>query len=204
MKKIIYDINDTEIAKYSAIREKNDILLYYVNIARLILTANESQSSEHSKYVKIIVDDFSRVFMRLGKDKIISFTFPFNLINGELYINDISIDNYVLAVFESILRKSINEKVSFYDALCEKNYDNEFPEYDDEFLLKLYFYLISYDSGYFRVDHDKENAKYNHPIDHVDLFYSQKCTCKLGFNNRPEDSFIVEMVNNRLPRKKII
>lgn len=142
--------------------------------------------------------------MRLGKDKIISFTFPFNLINGELYINDISIDNYVLAVFESILRKSINEKVSFYDALCEKNYDNEFPEYDDEFFLKLYFYLISYDSGYFRVDHDKENAKYNHPIDHVDLFYSQKCTCKLGFNNRPEDSFIVEMVNNRLPRKKII
>lgn len=204
MKKIIYDINDTEIAKYSAIREKNDILLYYVNIARLILTANESQSREHSKYVKIIVDDFSRVFMRLGKDKIISFTFPFNLINGELYINDISIDNYVLAVFESILRKSINEKVSFYDALCEKNYDNEFPEYDDEFLLKLYFYLISYDSGYFRVDHDKENAKYNHHIDHVDLFYSQKCTCKLGFNNRPEDSFIVEMVNNRLPRKKII
>lgn len=204
MKKIIYDINDTEIAKYSAIREKNDILLYYVNIARLILTANESQSREHSKYVKIIVDDFSRVFMRLGKDKIISFTFPFNLINGELYINDISIDNYVLAVFESILRKSINEKVSFYDALCEKNYDNEFHEYDDEFFLKLYFYLISYDSGYFRVDHDKENAKYNHPIDHVDLFYSQKCTCKLGFNNRPEDSFIVEMVNNRLPRKKII
>lgn len=117
MKKIIYDINDTEIAKYSAIREKNDILLYYVNIARLILTANESQSREHSKYVKIIVDDFSRVFMRLGKDKIISFTFPFNLINGELYINDISIDNYVLAVFESILRKSLNEKVSFYDAL---------------------------------------------------------------------------------------
>lgn len=99
---------------------KNDILLYYVNIARLILTANESQSREHSKYVKIIVDDFSRVFMRLGKDKIISFTFPFNLINGELYINDISIDNYVLAVFESILRKSLNEKVSFYDALCEK------------------------------------------------------------------------------------
>ena len=48
-------------------------------------------------------------------------------------------------------------------------------------------YLLSFESGYLRYDHDEDENREDpilHPVDHIDLFYSSNSTFKIGLQDR--------------------
>lgn len=204
MKKLIFNIGPLEIEKYKYIKTQNDVLLFYINIARLFYAAEPDKHINNKTYAEILIDNYSRVFLKMSENKICSFNFPFSLIDDVLYIGDIKYDQYMLTILERLIKDTEEKKLPFFNVVFEGNYEYEFPEYDIDQIIKAYSYLCKFDCGYFRVEHDvnNENGDY-HPTDHIDFYFSQKNTLKLGFSNRPNDQMIKEICDNSKKRKFI-
>ena len=84
----------------------------------------------------------------------------------------------------SIVKSIENMLDVFMDTMNEfEILDNNYAQFCWELLL----YLLSFESGYLRYDHDEDENREDpilHPVDHIDLFYSSNSTFKIGLQDR--------------------
>lgn len=191
MKKCEFNAPSIIIGYNSSIRDKISIIRILISVIRYLNTGQEigeqkeSEKEMPSIHITICIDKMSRVFLE-EKDKIHSFAFPFTIIkqdaNYVVQFLGIDITSPVCAVMEATFYKIIESSSvedivgNFWDAVRESEVDDE----DRDLCCQLLTYLLSFEPGYVRYDHDEVNA--GHPIDHLDINYTNMATFKLPLN----------------------
>lgn len=186
------------------IRSKKDLVLMLLDtIDALYLGENMIEDAQGTIIVK--VSRMSRVFYELG-DKMFSIVFPFSLDKNsdpKYCIFDSVTERIVDARTVSFMRtiiKDIDLVSSTFEQLLEQVYFNADSEkFDYEFIdgcCKIILRLFTTESGYIRYDYDVEHQNgIRHPLNHLDINYSSKCTYKLGLYNRIVMSQFIELLD---------
>lgn len=147
------------------------------------------------------VDKMSRLFFRdaVG-EKVFSIHFPFftqaiseaidsplefTAKNGEVLDERCTSD--LISVFSS--GHGLFDEDEYFDAVSDGSSHRK--ELKD-----ILMDLLSYESGYIRFDQDPANEAGNrHPLNHIDVFYSQSTTFKLGLDKKPRFDEITDILD---------
>lgn len=210
MKRYNFKITGSLKKEFGSIREKSDIIKFLLNIMQYIssLPLKEliySESNEIKSGLVIHIDKMSRIFY-CEENKIHTFQLPF-IVNTEnenisFCYKDQTIDNKTLAILLSIFLKQTQITKSldlaldiFMNTMEEFCVDNQ---YYSNYCWDLIIFLLSFEPGYLRYDHDSHPDRmdpYMHPLDHLDLFYSSNNTFKIGLNSRINQNNLIDLMD---------
>lgn len=178
---------------FRPIREKKDCILLLLYTLDLLLIAMPLSGNAQGRLV-IKNSKMSRAFY-FFKDKYYSILFPFTLEEKEkgsymIYdsVTDLEVNNREISLMRNIL-----DRIDFANSTVETMlegiyYDMEGEEYagsEIERCWSLLMRMFSLELGYIRYDYDPEHTNGDfHPLHHLDVNYSSKCTYKLGLRER--------------------
>lgn len=198
----------------SAIRNKSGIVKLLINIVRYLIIYHVKpleeltiQDSTTSIVLILNVAKMSRILI-CENDKIHTFQFPFNLIisddNTKIYYNHIELDSGILAILSTTFidlddGQSI-EKIleNYWEAISNLEID----ENDVRIYSGLITYLLSFEPGYLRFDYDDNEDRANvtnHPVNHLDIYYTNNNTFKIGLNNKLNYNQMIDILDITKP-----
>ena len=208
MKKIEFELSDLLYGKAMLpIRTKDDLLRLLAHTIKFLIFYPSIDTTMIAKDKKLIlyIDKMSRLFFCV-KNKMFSFCFPFRVrVNPE--DNSISIgfqDRFEFDSITSSLLLAILEQEDFFNGTLEnvsekilqEIIENEWENIDLNDVYELVKYLMLFEPGYLRYDHDEEHENgAMHPEHHLDIFFSSSGTMKLGLKNRIESEWFIDLVN---------
>lgn len=212
MKRYEFDLPDLLYKQAcEPIRDKYKLLTLLVQtIKYLIITPISSIPSSSCEHKLIVyVDKMSRLLYCM-KDKIFSFQFPLKICesNDEKYISiqdqnnliiDSKISSFLLTIFQSedIKDSNLSNKVA------ERIIDYDLYSFEHQ-LNNLVKYLIMFEPGYIRYDNDIVHINgMQHPEYHLDLFYSENSTMKLGLHDSIDYNWLLDIMNTKTNCKYI-
>lgn len=193
MKTYVYDIESGMIHYNSSIRSRFTIIRILLDILRYLFRTSPASISKIPKSLDIDkirlvihIDKMSRIFIH-ENNKIHTFHFPF-ILNVENEKNILSfrgfqITNATCSILEAVFSEMSEDEP--LDKLLERYWsvseDIVAPKEEYEMYSKLITYLLSFDIGYLRFDHDEIRANDSiHPKNHIDINYTNGTTFKLG------------------------
>lgn len=200
MKRIVLKVSKTRINYTSAIRGRNDVIAIILKIMNIIMQIDIQENydrdldevEENDIGVILTIDRMSRIFLVL-ENKIHSFQIPFRLkIDKGRYVfcsQGIDIDNLTLSFLNSVYNK-LDEDYDF--CALEDSFLGEVVNYHIEqnsipFVSSLVGTLQTFEIGYLRYDYDDDPTRIDvitHPINHLDINFTNSATYKIGLNNR--------------------
>lgn len=174
----IYDFQENDF--FSPIRNKSSYVKVIALAARqLLLNLGPSKAPCNAK-MKLIVDKMSRLFFyKEGKYFSISFPFSVDINNSEVtelttYSGKIINNKSISAIISILDSEEFQANLSLIEFYIEPNS----IESDGIFLLEE---MLMIEPSYIRYDVDVANQKGKlHPLNHLDINYSQYSTFKLG------------------------
>lgn len=191
-----FEIGKFHINKFcKPIRSKIDLLRFLMEAVKIIISTSKCNLNISENYIVLKIDKMSRLFFVLG-NKIFSISFPFALKENEDSYDIVSksscfqhsIDNTitsnVIAFLNTIEETNISCSIDFASLIEESGSSIDiFP------LIKE---LLLLEDGYIRYDYDELNYKkavdkgcpHLHPLNHLDIFYTNTQTFKLGLDDR--------------------
>lgn len=212
MKEYYIRFSKSFIVSSGSIRKQLDVIKIWLLVTKYLnmISLNELLCAPEDADMIIYVDKMSRMFLR-QENKIHSMQYPFNIKEGEKNLEtsfqEIKIDNQLIAIIFAILESNKKKSESIDNMLdCFMEAMEEFGIRDGHYAQdcwKILMYLGMFEPGYLRYDHDeKENQenKENHPIDHIDFYFSSNNTFKLGLKkpiNYDELKRILDIKNSR-------
>jgi len=182
---------------FTPIRDKIEYARVIVLGARQLLLNLETEGYDTNSKMKLVVDKMSRLFFYMDK-KYFSISFPFTAIINESEVIELtsysgkSIDNKSISAVISILDSpDFKLNPSLIDYYIEPNS----IESSGVFLLEEIFL---FEPSYIRYDLDPNhvNGKF-HPINHLDINYSQYSTFKLGLNETITERYFENLQNTK-------
>lgn len=190
---------------FFALREKDDFIRLLLETIKFIsIYKYDSVTTKFNLVLKI--DKMSR-FIFTSPDKHFSIVCPFKIkeinIDGKksylFYLKDNTEISHLLMsratgiLNEQIFSKNLNDFI-------EKVFDD--CSYIDEPLWNLLKHLYLLESGYLRFDHDNEGENGDiHPLNHLDIYYSDDVTFKIGLKKKITHNEMIDLLNNNLERK---
>lgn len=201
------ELDSTSVSTFfptSRIKDKFRIIEIILESARYILHAKREKTARGLYKLIFFRDKMSRIFF-VSDDKVYSVIFPFNLKidNGILtlnYKNMLEIDSLALSNLIILLKNPLIQSEScldFIDPILDL--ESEHPEK----YWMLFKDLLTTEDGYIRYDKDligyneakKKKREHRHPIHHLDIFYTNAATFKIGLNNAIIDRDFIDTVN---------
>lgn len=187
----------------SPVRNRMDILYLILDTINL-LSFDCIEENQKGKLI-IKVDKMSRIFIYLD-EKYFSFIFPFSLEEkdmGKYYIYDntldLEIDNKIISLLRSMLRKIDYASQSLEEILESIYYDSmdeEYSSFDMDSGWRIIMKLLTAEPGYIRCDFDMERQNGRiHPLNHLDINYSTGCSYKLGLKKRWDLQEFIDMLD---------
>lgn len=212
MKAYGIDINPTLIHYNASIRNKLGIIQLLIEISSFLKVADMQLLEELPETIEaakirliLYVDKMSRIFI-VEKDKIHSFFLPFSLQaesnKYRLFFNGYEITPASCAVMSATFNGlpidiSVEEILESYWDISE---DFDISEEEKKFYGKLISYLLSFEPGYLRFDHDESHKnKIIHPDNHIDFNYTDGASFKLGLNNPLTYNDLIEILDITKP-----
>lgn len=207
-----YDLNPGIINYDSSFRNKVSIVNILIEVARFInisvpQSASELATQLDSDKIRLVlyIDKMSRIFIE-EIDKIHSFRLPFTLKveNGKyvLSFNNFQITNASCSILSSIFSE-LSEHTPIEKILelyWEVASDLSVPSEESEIHSQLIAYLLSFEAGYLRFDHDEVRAdKMYHPENHIDFNYTSGATFKFGLTKPITHQQLIDMINIATP-----
>lgn len=186
---------------FKPIRNKKDIIKLLMNTVKYIGT--EINIGERTgDYIFISIDDMNR-FIYQSDNKVFSIRSPFLVKQEEsslkFYTKNVEdIDNYLTSQVLSLINHDKFDTPSFFEfgEIIEEYFEN--PDKIWSFIME----LISYEDGYLRFDNDPDHADERmHPLNHLDVCYSNASTFKVGTYNKPCVNYMFELLNNNIESK---
>lgn len=187
MKRLLFDLDKFQLGYlFSAFRGKSNIISFWMRAVKTITAYAPPPVEMISGMMAIQIDKMQRIFVQHG-DKAFSASFPFSIkevdglitcsLRSGVEINS-KISSEVIAFLDATPAFSNGEILGFADDVMQMSDD------PDE-LWKVVSELVCADDGYVRLDHDpeREHGKL-HPLNHIDVFYSQGATFKIGLRNK--------------------
>lgn len=205
-----YDFNIPKYTKdkfFFNIREKKDVIFLLIETIKFI-KASPYISEDTDAKITIIISKMSRIFYILN-NKYFSIVFPFRIESNEKEYKFFLKDGTELTYeFLSKITELIENEAFFktFDDFIEEIFDNSntLPNLEEkiwDFIKEICF--LEY--GYLRYDYDLEHEKGNfHPLNHLDINYSNRTTFKLGLPKEITTQEFIEILDNTLERKFII
>lgn len=181
------------------IKDKYKIIEILLEACRYILY-NKKVAKARSQYKMILYKDKMSRLVFVGENKIYSITFPFNInqTKSEIsinYKNRLDIDSQNITTLLSILKSpTINSDncLEFIDPIV--SYDkNLWTTFRD---------LLILEDGYVRYDKDedgfqkakKDGHGNRHPLNHIDIFYTNQASFKLGLKQEYTDTDLIDLM----------
>lgn len=203
---------DFKIPKYTeekfffSIREKKDVILLLIETIKFI-KASPYISEDTDAKITITISRMSRIFYILN-NKYFSIIFPFRIETDEKEYRFFLKDGTELTYeFLSKITELIKNEAFFktFEDFIEEIFDknNILPNLEEkiwDFIKEICF--LEY--GYLRYDYDLEHENGNfHPLNHLDINYSNRTTFKLGLSKKITTQEFIEILDNTLERKFI-
>ncbi|MBB6004989.1 hypothetical protein [Arcicella rosea] len=182
------------------IKTKLQVVEILLEACRYILYNEKKENVKSDNKIIVQKNKMNRLFF-VGDSKMYSIYFPFNLhyedgieikIN---YKNLIDIDSYTISNLLSIIKNPaiLSENcLDFLDPILDfENQDNYWSILRD---------LLFSEDGYIRYDKDEQgykkaknsNQEHHHPLHHLDIFYTNHVTFKLGLE---KEIFEIELID---------
>ncbi|WP_421219023.1 hypothetical protein [Aeromonas jandaei] len=196
---------------FSPIRSNEDIYILLMNTIDFItiykslgIKSDESKIGE----ITVVVDKMSRIFYHSSM-KHFSVACPF-FIQEDDSSGGISFHSKgageVNTWITSITRRILSGKMHAYN--CVGSFADKVLDQDiyAENVWSLLSELFTFESGYLRYDIDPEPSRccpVNHPLHHIDLFFSNKATFKIGIERELTSDNFIDMLNNNTAVKYI-
>lgn len=193
VEKNIYTFQEKDF--FSAIRSKVDYAKIVILAARKLLLDVDVEKVQVQASMKLIVDKMSRLFFYQGK-KFYSISFPFLTIvqDGEVVRltsysgNDIESREISAAI--SILD---NEQFRLNPSLMDFPLD---PDGIDIYGVSILEEIFQSEPSYVRYDCDPKNENgILHPLNHLDVNYSQNSTFKIGLRKEINQAYFEDFHN---------
>jgi hypothetical protein len=205
-----FDINPSLIKTFfpeERIKDKFKILEILLEACRYMLY-NKGVTIARSQYKMILHKDKMSRLLFVGVNKIYSIAFPFNIIKITSdvvlinYKNQFDIDSQNISILLSLLKSpAINSEdcLEFIDPIT--NYSQN--------LWSTFRDLLLLEDGYIRYDKDEvgfEKAKtdgheHRHPLNHIDIFYTNQVTFKLGLNQEYTNKDLIDLMDRKTDSK---
>ena len=194
---IWFDIPDYKLSSLKApIRSKEDVISRLMDMIDIFSNSPE-RTTENSSFDQILLHiGGSKRFFVFFENHFYSIVCPFTIEEDKLEL---------FFRTESIyLNTGITSFVKGYIAIGEENaFSKEnLKEYslsltDSKDLIRT---LLTFSDGYLRYDYDKEHAdKILHPLNHLDLYYTNTSQIKLGLPTRLRRRKFIEIVEIEAP-----
>lgn len=194
MKEFDFPLDKFQIERLTMpIRTKRDVMLVWMNALKIISVYVEPHESQQIGMLSLRVAKMSRIFV-LSPAGSFSMSLPFSvkedegkIIFGSPFYPEI--DNFatssIIALLTSFDVLNAVSPEAFFDPVADLSEHHNF-------IWQLLLELMIADDGYLRVDHDpKRKNGLLHPLNHIDVFYSQRTTFKVGLERKHElDEFI--------------
>jgi len=169
----------------SSFRTKVDIIRFWMNSIKIMTAYAQPDASAVVAELQVRVNKMNRLFLS-SESKCFSVNFPFATLAQGAYLNFTSPS---CGVIDSKMSSDVLSILSGNALLAEEVLDFAEPILDvcdsgnrSWILLRD---LMMADDGYLRFDHDPKNQNGGlHPLNHIDVFYSQSSTFKIGLANK--------------------
>jgi len=182
------------------IKDKYKIIEILLEACRYMLY-NEKIPIARSPYKMILsIEKMSRLIF-VSENKLYSIYFPFNLTYSESeltmnYKNYLDIDSQNISILLSILKSPYLNSENCLDFI------DPIVNLDQSFWITLRDLLITED-GYIRYDKDEirfkeaqtKKEEHRHPLNHIDIFYSNQVTLKLGLSVEYVEDDLIDLMN---------
>jgi hypothetical protein len=182
------------------IKSKSHLIQLLAEISSLIISNIPVKNNKYGKCI-IRLENKRRIYFSINDaksnvNKHFSFNFPFNISeeNGLLKLEtmhrSIEIHSHHIAVIRALCSNDgFDEKLCRHGILLDftafvasvfEDLGLSFDFYEKD-INQILMELIMFEPGYIRFDNDEKNANGRiHPLNHLDIFYSQSTTFKLG------------------------
>lgn len=191
------------------LREKSDVIELLLNTIPEIIVDESLDKNLGS--CEIIIDKMSRIIYTLKKDGVVykkfSFAFPFNIRQEEnefskwvIFDNagreiNTQIVSILLILFnENLFNVDISldiEPLEFYERIYQAIKDIDAELYITEVVIWHFIRkLFLFEPGYLRYDFDEDPERcdeINHPLHHLDFYFSSNATLKVGIAKDNQD-----------------
>ncbi len=215
MKYYKFHISPQTIQYQRSIRNKASVIRLLLEISRFLLitpvklSASQKQPTADEIELILYIDKMSRVFL-VEPDKIHSFHFPFALREEgerfELSCQGFAISNATCSILAATFHSLTDENP--IEGILERYWEisSDFELSEDEMLLcgKLITFLLSFEPGYLRFDHDEIRSSSLHPVDHVDFNYTNGISFKFKISQKADPVYAIDVVNNATPCYSIL
>lgn len=209
MKKLELCIKRNLFNNFKSIRSKKDIILLLLeSIKNLMMYSNDIIefndvdiiNNEDEMRIVIYIDKMKRIFY-CTKNKVHSICFPFSVFKNnetKFYYNNIEINFKVISILVRIFStNNMDNSLNLIESLLnDEEYSNSSKDYQT-FLEELLIFLFTFEDGYLRFDFDdieNEDETY-HPRHHIDFYYSNSNTFKLGIMDKISLKKSIEIID---------
>lgn len=178
-------------------RSKRDVIEFWMQAYKVMVNYSPPEATNISGVMTLCVDKMQRLFVKYD-EKVFSSSFPISLkerddklvghlrSGTELTPKDSS---EVLAVICNTTAFGNSEILGF----CE---DIEQNTNEPDRLWMILSELMQAEDGYLRVDHDEARQNgHLHPLNHIDVCYTQSATFKVGLSDRMEIEVLEDLLN---------
>jgi len=182
------------------IKDKYKILEILLEACRYMLH-NKKVKTARSPYKMILNKEKMSRLIFVGENKIYSIYFPFNINYSKSvitinYKNCLDLDSQNISTLLSIIKSPTMNSENCLDFI------DPIVNFDQSLWTTLRDLLISED-GYIRFDKDENGHKeakakkeeHRHPLNHIDIFYTNQVTLKLGLKVEYGETDLIDMMN---------
>lgn len=180
-----------------AIRSKSDIALVLLYSIRYLSIYTAGMVTIPVGEMNILINKTRRLFFSIN-DSLFSLSFPFVLthVGGSYQISldtGLVINNQMISYAITYFENSIGKKSgTIWDEL--EIFDIEEGESDNYW--EFCKYLMMNECGYLRFDHDPKRASAHiHPLNHIDTFYSQHSSFKVGLHEKISKEDLIDLLD---------
>lgn len=209
MKKLELCIKRNLFNNFKSIRSKKDIILLLLESIKNLMLYRDNIvefsdvdiiTDDDEMRIVIYIDKMKRIFY-CTKNKVQSLSFPFNVNKDndiKFYYKNIEIDFKLISTLIRIFSTdNMDNSLTLIDSLLnDYEYSNSTKEYQN-LLEELLLSLSIFEDGYLRFDFDdiENEDKTYHPIHHIDFYYSNSNTFKLGIMDKISLKKSIEIID---------
>ncbi|WP_417743707.1 hypothetical protein [Salipiger sp.] len=195
-----FDLDKFQLQDLScAFRKRKDIISFWMHVVKTVVSYTEPAKEQVSGKMLICTDKMHRVFIH-SDTKSFSTSLPFSIKKVDDYFSctlktgieiDSKISSEVIAALSTTASFENGEVLGFADDVMGVSDD-------PDTLWTVLSELINADDGYIRFDHDPDNENGAlHPLNHLDIFFSQSATFKVGLHDRLHVDAFSDILNTK-------
>lgn len=207
MKKYEFEIAPSVVGKFfpnNRVKTKTQILNILLESVRYALSYSSLNINNSKGKIVLVVDKMSRLFF-CSENKAYSIAFPFLTLkyNNQILfsLQNTDVDAYLVSNLITVINDD-----KFLEG-CSIELSESLLDYEAE---NVSFWnvlreLLLYEDGYIRYDYDEKGfidarnkgEEHRHPLNHFDLFYTNRATFKVGAENKIDLNDLIDILDIR-------